>query len=136
MDSKIIALFSVVLVACTPQNTSWRDFTNNHRGNTQLKMDSALCQQVSQNTPSQTSSGYCKYCASINAATDVINKQNAFNNCMTARGWEQVTVTPAATPPAATSSQSSPNKGCSFNNGEIVFPLNDVLYCRTVIKLP
>ena len=91
-------LLIVVLAACTPQNTTWQDFTKNGRGIAELRMDAANCQQVSQSVPQEQPSGVCNdkltcSLSGIGAGLQTTrNRQDAFDTCMESRGWEQVTV--------------------------------------------
>jgi TPR repeat protein len=88
-----MTLLMFAMTACTSQELVWRDFTNSGRGIAELRMDAALCQQVSQNVP-QLQSPSCvgsTSCALTGIGTGLQNSQNAqnaFNNCMTSRGWE------------------------------------------------
>jgi TPR repeat protein len=83
------------LAGCHP----WRDFSGNNRGEAELRMDNASCQQESQSA-GQTDSSNCqnKGCVIGVAVANALAQGAAFNTCMESRGWERSTA-------ASTSSQ-------------------------------
>gem|GEM_PF-4598339 len=106
-NSCLLLLF--FLLGCASQNMTWHDLTGNGRGTARLNMDYASCQQIRESVPATITKGYCPACALINAGTTITNRDNAFNNCMEARGWEQAPT--SASPPAVSYAASSPPHG-------------------------
>ena len=90
MGLRIVVTFLCLLCSgCGP--TSYRDITGQHRGDPHLQMDGAVCRQIGSGVP-QASVGYsCRgACVGLTVATNAMNQQSTFDDCMLSRGWQEV----------------------------------------------
>ncbi len=77
-----------MLAGCAP--TTYADITGQGRGQAQFDMDQGYCNMVKQSVPMEAIQNGCYGdCAAIVTTTNLMNLQNAFNNCMVSRGWQQ-----------------------------------------------
>jgi hypothetical protein len=92
----VLAIFAALILAGCSDGLAYRDFTGNGRGVSELRMDTAACQQEADiGYQSQIATGPRSNAklAMGTLGTAMIVQQNAFNNCMTARGWDQTQTT-------------------------------------------
>lgn len=87
----------IALNGCS--NNSWSDTTNQHRGNAELKMDYAVCQQAGDSAQSDAvtqASATCNdaKCQALIIAASPIARPSAIDNCLIARGWQKVAALP------------------------------------------
>jgi hypothetical protein len=89
---RLIALAAVCLLADPSLATKvYTDITGQNRGNEAFLPDSGACQmyaqQVVQSQPLPPNNS-CRNCGLFNAMTIVGVRQNAYEECLLARGWQ------------------------------------------------
>jgi hypothetical protein len=93
ISSCILASFAALtLPGCSNNAVAYRDFTGNERGVPELRMDAATCQQSADSdyrTQIVTGPNSNAGLALATLGTALIVQQNTFEQCMTARGWEE-----------------------------------------------
>jgi hypothetical protein len=95
----VTVLIGLILTGCSDDH--WHDSTDQHRGNSEFKMDYASCQQVGNDAQTDAlTSTNCpdKKCAASTAVASSFVNSGAVDNCLASRGWEKIATVPA--PPA------------------------------------
>ncbi len=97
MPRSIVAIFAVFLLAgCGNREVTYQDYTGSGRSAAELRMNGAACQQEADYAyRSQIAAGPSSNTslAVANIGTAIVVKQNVFELCMNAQGWEQTQTT-------------------------------------------
>jgi hypothetical protein len=90
MRRTIRTLLLALVVSSCDSVATYRDITGQQRPDAALQMDGAMCQQVASGMSAPAIGYGCTgKCVALNTTAGIINQDNAFQNCMLSRGWQE-----------------------------------------------